>query len=60
MKTNIFVDIQICISVPLKIRDSCLKLICLFRKTTTAKNGLFFVNVTIWNKTSEVLKNQQH
>ena len=40
----------------LRTRNSCLKLICPFRKTNMGQNALSFIGPAIWNKTPEVLK----
>ena len=40
----------------LKTRNSCLKLICPFRKTDMGQNVLSFIGPSIWNITLEVLK----
>ena len=45
----------------LRTRRSYLKLICLFRKTSLGQNALSLIRPSVWNKTPEVLKNnQQH
>ena len=40
----------------LRTRNSYLKLICRFRKTSMGQNALSFIGPSIWNKTPEVLK----